>query len=126
MALAESDLAARALSVIIVAEPLRVADLTVARALRAGVTAEIAAGSEYADSQALARDVQDELDGVRWRLRHDVSAARIGVVLFGPEGAADVFLRAELPQPTTGAISPGVIRSACSTFGYEILPDPPR
>lgn len=125
MLLTESDLAMRCLSVIELTDPVRVADLTAARALAAGVTASTTAGADYTDSHALARALHDQADGVRWRLRHDLSARRIGVALFGPRGATSRTGRARLPRPTTTPISPRVVSSACSTFGYVVLPDPP-
>lgn len=119
-----SDVALRALSVISVDRDLVVADLTVKRALAAGITVAITGGDDYAAPQALADRLQSVLEGVRYRVRHDLSAQQIGVAWFGLEGAATDAALASLPDATTGPIPADLIRSARS-FGYLVLPTPP-
>lgn len=120
LTLTEEDLAGRVLSTMTLKSNLVVSDLTVKRALAAGVTASITAGADYAAPQALADALQGVTDGVRWRLRHDLTQRLVGVALFEPEGAASPGL----PPPSTEPIPENVVDEARRIFGYRVLPTP--
>ena len=48
-------------------DDLVVANLTVKRALSAGVTAALTSGADYEDPQQLASELQVEVDAIRYR-----------------------------------------------------------
>jgi hypothetical protein len=98
----------------------RLADITAARALAAGVTAAIATGDphDYASSHAFAASCHAAgLAGIRYRVRHDPSQRLIGIALFGATGG-------DAPEPEHGTtpLSPDLIRDAEHRFGYTVLP----
>jgi hypothetical protein len=125
MLLAESELAQRRLSIATLSADTVVSDLTVRRALRAGVTAAISTGADYRESQALADALQGKRAGVRWRLRHDLRQELVGVAWFGGQGPAASTAVVDLPPTQTREIPAELIADACRAFGYEVLPNPP-
>ena len=123
MALSAADVAMRALSTIVLDEDLVVADLTVKRALAAGVTVAMTGGADYAEPQALADLLQGTRAGVRYRVRHDLGAKLVAVGWCGDQGAATGAALSALPRARTGPISDDLVRSA-RAFGYRVLPSP--
>lgn len=84
------DLAAVRLARLRTPRPVRLADTTVARARRFGITLEIGATPDYELTQAWARALAGaRFGGVRYRVRHDPSARLVAVALFGDAGARD-------------------------------------
>jgi RES domain len=124
MVLAEADVAARALTAVTLDRDVVVRDLTVRRALKAGVTTALTAGGDYRDSQALADALQGRADGVRWRVRHDLAQQLKGIAWFGPAGPADDALRTTLPPAVTEPIPRDLVADAERRFGYSVLPTP--
>lgn len=118
------DLAKRSISAIELTEDLVVRDLTVKRALNAGVTVAMTGGSDYSAAQELAGRLQDVSDGVRYRVSHDLSAKLVGIAWFGDAGAAEGRQLAELPAADTADIRPELIEEASRLFGYKVLPTP--
>lgn len=122
--IAEADVQARRLSTITLEADLTVVNLTVKKALRAGVTAAITSGADYSAAQRLASDLQGQCDGVRYRARHDLSQQLICVALFGPQGDQTNDPDCGLPAAHTTAIPEDVLDDASRLFGYSILPGP--
>jgi hypothetical protein len=122
--IAESDVQARRLSTITLETDLTVVNLTVKKALSAGVTAAITSGADYTAAQQLASDLQGHCEGIRYRARHDLSQQLICVALFGPQGDLTSCPDAGLPAPQTTGIPEAVLDDAARGFGYSILPSP--
>lgn len=118
------DVAARAFSTVTLTDALVVRDLTVARALAAGVTVAITGGSEYGPPRALADALQGVSDGIRYRVAHDPGAKHVGVAWFGDAGPASAGALAALPGASTTGIPDDVIDDAQRRFGYLVLPTP--
>lgn len=118
------DLAKRAISAIELTEDLVVRDLTVKRALNAGVTMAITGGSDYGPAQSLADCLQDVSDGVRYRVSHDLSAKLVAIAWFGDAGPAEGQQLAELPAVDTRDLPLGLVEEASRLFGYKVLPTP--
>jgi hypothetical protein len=124
MTLTPDDVNARALSTIALRKELQVADLAVKRALAAGVTAALTAGPDYGPAQELADGLQRRRDGVRYRIRHDLSGRLTAIGLFGEAGPVVGSALAELPRAKTGSIEDDLIEEAQRKFGYVIVPAP--
>ncbi len=123
MLLTDEDVSERRLTVATLTQPLVAVDLAVARALTSGVTAAVTGGADYTAAQQLAGQIQGTERAVRWRLRHDLRGRSLGLVVFGPAGSrAPSGLRTGKPA----ALSAELVKRACATFGYEVLPSPPR
>jgi hypothetical protein len=122
--LTEEDVAGRALSAMTLASDLVLSDLTVKRALAAGATAAITAGADYAPPQALADALQHVTDGVRWRLRHDLTQRLVGIALFGHAGSGDAPRSPGLALPSTEPVPESLVDAAQRLFGYRVLPRP--
>ena len=120
MTLSDGDVENRALSAVTLTRDVLVSDLTVKGALAAGATAAITAGADYTPAQALGDALQDVTDGVRWRLRHDLTQRLVGVALFGQAGSD----RATPGKPSTHPIPDSLIEEAHRLFGYRVLPTP--
>lgn len=118
------DVAARALSTVALTDDLVVLDLTVARALAAGVTVAITGGSDYGPPQALADAVQGSSDAIRYRVSHDLGAKHVGIAWFGDVGPASGANLVALPAASTTEIPDDVIDDAQRRFGYVVLPAP--
>lgn len=123
--LPESEIEARLVSIATLEHDLVVRDLTVRRALEAGVTAALTAGADYADAHALADALQGQDTAVRWRVRHDLEQKLIGVVWFGDSGSATDDALDDLPPTETKRVADDLAERACQVFGYRVLPDPP-
>jgi hypothetical protein len=119
-----TDVAARALSTITLREDLVVRDLTVKRALAAGVTVAITGGADYRRPQALADALQGKADGIRYRVSHDLSGRHIAVAWFGEAGTPSRRVLRALPRATTVEIPELLADAAQREFGYLILPQP--
>lgn len=119
MTLLEDDVRLRAITTMVVSEPIEVVDLAHRRALAAGVTAAVTAGADYGESHALAGRMQPNAMGVRWRVRHDLAQDLVGVALFGPRGpqSDDYFA-----ETSTEPIGRELIREAEEAFGYRVMP----
>jgi hypothetical protein len=124
MLLPERDLDERRLSIATLREDVIVCDLTVRRALAAGVTVALTAGGDYSAAQALADGLQGEDPAVRWRLRHDLRQRIIGIAWFG-DVEPGASTRAALPPTDTSEIPEDLVSDACRLFRYEVLPNPP-
>jgi hypothetical protein len=124
MTLTEEDVAARALSTITLTDDLMTRDLTVSRALSAGVTVAVTGGGDYAPAQALADRLQGISEAVRYRVSHDPGAKHIAVAWFGGAGPASGDVLAALPAASTADIPEEVIEDAGRRFGYVVLPTP--
>jgi len=119
MLLPEGEVHARALSTATLERDLAICDLTVKRALKAGVTAALTAGADYTEANALADALQGRHPALRWRLRHG------RIAWFGDAGPATTGALADLPATKTADIPTDLVERACRTFGYTVLPDPP-
>lgn len=122
--LTQADVVARSLSEIELADDLVVGNLTVKKALAAGVTTAITSGPDYAEPQQLASDVQGTLDGLRYRVRHDLSQQLIAIAWFGPAGRPTGPALGRLPAPVSAALPADLVATAEGQFGYEVLPSP--
>lgn len=116
--LSENDVATRRLATIILHEPIELADLTTRAALAAGVTGDLVHSANYTEAQALASDLVGLLQGVRWRVRHDLEQELLGVALLGPIGTGAPLAGDEQAE----AIPPALQELAGRAFGYEVLP----
>lgn len=125
MLLPEGELAQRRLSITTLTADIVVCDLTVRRALAAGVTTAVTAGADYTESQALAGALQARRAGVRWRLRHDLRQRLIGIAWFGDTSPAASAAPTDRAHTETIEIPEQLIAQACRLFGYEVLPNPP-
>jgi hypothetical protein len=121
--LTPDDINARALSTITLNRELDVANLAARTALAAGVTAALTAGPDYGPAQALADDLQPLRQGVRYRIRHDLSGSLTAIGWFGDAGAAGAALSA-LPRAKTAPIDDDLIEAAQDEFGYVVIPAP--
>jgi RES domain len=124
MTISVDDVSARAVSSITLRRDIEVADLAVKRALAAGVTVTVTAGHEYTPAQAIADDLQGRRDGVRYRIRHDLSGQLTAIGWFGDAGAATGSALAALPRPKTAPIGDDLIEAAQREFGYLVVPAP--
>jgi hypothetical protein len=120
--IAESDIASRSVSTIELTRPLLVANLTVKKALAAGVTAALTSGANYDEAHQFASDIQSAFEGVRYRARHDLSQQLISIAWFGPAG--DQNANPDLPTPETAPLPDELVDEARSLFGYAVLPSP--
>jgi len=121
MTLTPGDVATRALSTIALDADLAVRDLTVKRALAAGVTVAITGGGDYTRPQSLADALQGISDGLRYRVGHDPSGKLMAIAWFGDAGAA---AGAGLPAATTTEIPDALIDEARRLFRYLVVPPP--
>jgi hypothetical protein len=124
LTLTRDDIAARALSTIRLTSDLVVRDLTVKRALAAGVTAAVSAGGDYTPPQQLADALQRLHDGVRYRARHDLSQQLIAIAWFGNAGPVPDPANVNLPRAIPEDIPDELVDEACRLFGYRVLPSP--
>jgi hypothetical protein len=122
MIIAECDVHARSLATVTLDTTYRCADLTRRQALAAGATGSMSSGADYRPSHALADDLQGTLDGVLWRVRHDLEQKLVGVALFGPEGEQNPN---RWPPVKSDPIEPDLIRRAEDEFGYRVMPPHP-
>jgi hypothetical protein len=121
MIIEEADVGSRSMVTVKLDTAYRCADLTRRQALAAGVTGAMSSGADYGPSHSLADDLQGKLDGVLWRVRHDLEQQLVGVALFGPEGEQDP---GRWPPAESHPIDPDLIRQAEDEFGYRVMPHP--
>lgn len=118
--IAQAEVDARLLARLRVPDERRLADCTVARARRFGVTAAIHSTSDYALCQRWAAAfAAARFAGVRYRVSHDPSMHEIGVALFGDAGV-DQGLTVDEDAP----IPADVVDEVRSRFGILVLPTP--
>lgn len=121
MTIVEVDVSRRLLATVELDRPVVVADLTNRQALQAGVTAALTSGVDYNESHKVANQAQGQVEGIRWRVRHDMEQTLIGLALFGPAGPQP----ARNWPPTKSEPIPAVlVREAEDTFGYRVVPTP--
>lgn len=125
MLLPEGEIRAKSLAVATLGHDVRVCDLTVRRALKAGVTTALTSGADYTDANALADAVQSQYPAVRWRLRHDLRQKLVGIAWFGDAGPVAHATLVSLPATGSNDIPDDLVAHACKIFGYTVLPDPP-
>lgn len=122
--IAEADVHARRLLSRALGREVRLADVTSWRALQFGVSADISAGGDYAESQRLAAAITAAgFDGVRYLLRHDPRQRLYGVALFGPAGSPDPTER-QWPRSPDAELSEELLEEAARVFGYRVVPTP--
>lgn len=119
--IAEGDVSQRLLATVELDRPIVVADLTNRQALQAGVTAALTAGADYDECHQVADQAQGRLEGIRWRVRHDMEQAMIGVALFGPAGPQPAR---NWPPVKSERIPAVLVREAEDAFGYRVVPTP--
>jgi RES domain-containing protein len=119
--IAEADVSRRLLATVELDRPVVVVDLTNRQALRAGMTAAVTAGADYSESHEVADQAQGQVEGIRWRVRHDMEQTLIGVALFGPAGPQPA---GNWPPTRSDRIPPVLVREAEDTFGYRVVPTP--
>ena len=124
MLLPELEIDGRRMSVATLQEDVVVCDLTVRRALAAGVTVALTAGGDSSAAQTLADGLQGVYPALRWRLRHDLRQRLIGIAWFG-DVKPGASTRAALPPTDTSEIPEDLVSDARRLFGYEVLPNPP-
>jgi hypothetical protein len=122
MAIEEADVSSRRLTRVDLDRSIFLADLTSRRALKAGVTAALTSGADYGPCHQLADQLQGKLDGILWRVRHDLEQQLLGVAWFGPEGGQEPH---DWPPVITEPIGTDLIREAEDEFGYKVRPLPP-
>ena len=115
--ISELAVEARVIASLSVPKRATLADCTVAKARRFGITGAIHTQPEYVLTRAWAEAfAQAGFDGVRYRLSHDPAQRELGVALFGPAGEQD------LPVRASGPIEPAVLEQARSRFGLIVAP----
>jgi len=120
MVWAESVVAQRRLLSVELGRDLKLADLSSSRALRFGVTATLAAGTDRDVSQAFAAEaIEAGYDGVRYWVRHDPTQNRPGYAIFDAAGES-----ANWPAAPSVPLSQEPVAEASRTYGYKILPRP--
>ena len=118
--LTQAEIDDRRLATLTIDDEISVIDLTQRKGLVAGITATLATGHDYSDSQALAALAAARAGGIRWRARHDLAQKLISVGLFGPSGPQP----GHQPIPLSESIPLSLVEEAESTFGYTVLPRP--
>jgi hypothetical protein len=117
---AQVEVDARLLALVHVSDERRLADCTVARARRFGITAAIHSTPDYALCQRWAEAfAAARFAGIRYRVSHDPSTRETGVALFGDEGV-DETITVDEDAP----IPPDVIDKVRSRFGILVVPTP--
>jgi hypothetical protein len=119
MVIPELEVESRLLATLSIPKRSTLADCTVSRARRFGITGAIHTQPDYELTRAWAEAfAQAGFDGIRYRLGHDPAQRELGVALFGPAGEQD------LPVRANGPIEPGVVEEARSRFGLIVAPTP--
>jgi hypothetical protein len=115
----EAEVDVRSLSRLVPPQRVRLADCTVARARRFGITAAINTQPDYAAPQAWAAAFADAaFGGIRYRLSHNPAQRELGVALFGKQGGQ------ELPVRRTDPVPVEVVEEARRQFGLIVAPTP--
>ncbi len=89
----------------------------------ADVTAALSAGP-HDDARAVATDLAERFDGIRYRVRHDPRQELISLALFGPTDETDI--RTVLDDPRSTPIPADLVETAVIEFGYLSVFKPPR
>ncbi len=115
----EAEVDARSLSRLVPPQRVRLADCTVARARRFGITGAIHTQPDYAAPQAWAEAFAAAgFGGIRYRLSHDPAQRELGVTLFGEVGERNFAVRRTDPVPGD------VVEEARARFGLVVAPTP--
>jgi RES domain-containing protein len=115
----EAEVAARRLATLSAPKRTTLADCTVTRARRFGITAAIHTQPSYERTRAWAEAFAGSgFGGIRYRLGHDPAQRELGVALFGAAGEQD------LPVRETGPIGADVVEEARRRFGLIVAPTP--
>jgi hypothetical protein len=116
----EAEVEARSLSRMVAPNRTSLADCTVQRARRFGITGAIHTQPDYELPQAWAKAfVEAGFGGIRYRVSHDPAQRELGVALFGSKGAQS------LPVRRTEAVPADVLEEARLRFGLIVTPTPP-
>ncbi|MGH9070590.1 MAG: RES family NAD+ phosphorylase [Acidimicrobiales bacterium] len=111
----------KVLSVLRVREEIALADVAHPRSRWFGVTGEIHTTTAYETTQAWATAFDGaDLDGVRYRVRHDPAQDLVGIALFGIAGEH----KGEFLPVESSPIPPGLVAAAEQRFGIVVLPTP--
>ena len=115
----EPALDARALSRVVSPKRARLADCTVSKARRFGITGAIHTQPDYELPRAWAAAfARAGFDGIRYRLSHDPAQREVGVAVFDESGEHDYAVRKTEPVPAE------VIDEAWQRFGLVVAPTP--
>jgi hypothetical protein len=116
----EAEVEARSLSRLIAPKRTSLADCTVQRARRFGITGAVHTQPDYELPQAWAKAfVGAGFGGIRYRVSHDPAQRELGVALFGSKGAQSLPVRRTEPVPGD------VLEEARLRFGLIAAPTPP-
>ncbi|MDQ2983987.1 MAG: RES domain-containing protein [Actinomycetota bacterium] len=115
----EAELDARSLSRLVPPKRTRLADCTVTRARRFGITGALHTQPDYAAPHAWAKAFAAAgFGGIRYRLSHDPAQRELGVALFGAAGEQALPVRRTDPVPEI------VVEEARQCFGLIVAPVP--
>jgi RES domain len=115
----EQEVDARSLSSLVPPTRTTLADCTVSRARRFGITAAINTQPDYTATRAWAEAFAAAgVGGIRYRLSHDPAQRELGVALFGEAGEQDFPVRRSEPVPAA------VVEDARQRFGLVVAPTP--
>lgn len=118
--LSEAFLNGRRLLTVQLPHDLPLADLTAARAYRYGLTAEVAATSDYDMPHAWAAALRDAgFAGVRYHVRHDPGADHVGIAWFGRAG------RMRHPPPAHRRHVPAELLVKAAPYGVQVAANLP-
>lgn len=118
--LSEAFVAGRRLLTVPLPNDLPVADLTAAGGYRYGVTAEVAATSDYEVPHAWAAALHSAgFTGVRYHVRHDPGADLVGIAWFGRAG------RLRHPPPARREHLPVELLVQAAPYGVQVAADLP-
>lgn len=117
--IAAEEVDARLLATLSTRKRSKIADCTMAKARRFGITAAIHTQPDYELTRRWAQAfAKAGFHGIRYRVSHDPSQRELGVALFGPAGDQDWPVRADDP------IGTDVIEEAQARFGLVVAPAP--
>jgi RES domain len=115
----EAEVEARSLSRLVPPRRTTLADCTVSRARRFGITGAIHTQPDYTAPQAWAEAFAEAgFGGIRYRLSHDPAQRELGVALFGDAGNQSFPVRRTDPVPVA------VVEEARQRFGLVVAPTP--
>jgi hypothetical protein len=115
----ELEVEARVLSTLAAPKSVRIADCTVSRARRFGITGAIHTQPDYAPTREWAEALAAAgFDGIRYRLSHDPAQKELGFALFGPTGEGKFAIR------KTEVVPARVVDEARRRFGLVVAPTP--
>ncbi len=118
--LSEAFINDRRLLTVQLTHDLPLADLTAPRAYRYGVTAEVAATSDYDMPHSWAAALRHAgFAGVRYHVRHDPSADHVGIAWFGRAG------RLRHPPPAHRGYIPAKLLIKAAPYGVQVAANLP-